>query len=64
METSLERIEKKLAELEATLAAVHQSSEQMRKYFLWTLIVTVAVIVLPLLAFPFVIPAFLQSVAF
>jgi len=33
----------------------------MRKYMLWTLIVTVGVIVVPLLILPLVIPAFLQS---
>ena len=62
MQPDLERIEKKLADVEQKVDAVYRSSEKMRKYFLWTLMITLAVIVLPLLALPFVIPAFLQSV--
>jgi hypothetical protein len=45
------------------LDAVYGSSEKMRKYMLWGFWITVAVIVLPLMLLPLVIPAFLQSVA-
>ncbi len=57
-----EKIEKKLSEIEAKVDAVFASSEKMRKYFLWTLVITIVVIVGPLLILPFVIPAFLSSV--
>jgi hypothetical protein len=61
MNEQLDRIELKLAELEGKIDATFQSAEKMRKYFLWTLIITAAVIILPLLAFPVVIPMFLNS---
>ncbi len=63
MEQQLSQIETKLKELETKMDAIYRSSERMRKYFLWTGIITVAVIVLPLLLLPLVIPAFLNSVA-
>jgi hypothetical protein len=40
---------KKLAEQDIKLNAIYESSEKMRKYFLWTLIISVAVIVLPMI---------------
>jgi len=59
----LDRIEIKLAELEAKVNAAVTSSEKVRKYLMWTAIVTIAVIVLPLLILPLLLPAFLSSVA-
>jgi len=35
--------------------------EKMRKYFLWTMIITVGMIVIPLLILPLFLPAFLAS---
>ncbi len=61
MQEQLDRIEKKLADLEGEIGAVYASSEKMRKYFLWTLIITVAVIVIPLVLLPLFLPAFFQS---
>ncbi len=58
----LDRIEKKLADVEVKLDAVFKSSEKMRKYFLWTLIITAAVIIIPLFILPLLLPAFLSSV--
>ena len=57
MQEQLDRIELKLAELEGKINATYASSEKMRKYFLWTGIITVAVIVIPLLILPFILPA-------
>jgi len=45
---------KKLEELEKKV-------EAMRKYFLWTLIITAAVIVVPLIAMLFVLPSFFNA---
>lgn len=39
-----------------------QSVERTRKYFLWTLIISVAVIVLPLIGLAFAIPKFLATI--
>lgn len=57
----LDRIEIKLAELEGKIDAIFQSTEKMRKYFLWALIITLAAIIIPLLILPAVIPSFLAS---
>ena len=62
MNEQLDRIEAKLVELSEQLDKTYRSAEKMRKYFFWTMIITVALIVIPLLVLPFVIPAFLQSV--
>ena len=61
MNDQLDRIEVKLAELEGKIDATLRSSEKTRKYFLWTGIITVAVIVIPLLILPLFIPSFLAS---
>jgi type II secretory pathway component PulF len=42
------------------LEQIYRSVEKMRKYFLWTLIISVAVILLPLIGLIFVIPQFLS----
>ena len=53
---------KRFAELEKKLDAVYKSSEKMRKLFLWTLIISVALVVLPLIGLGFAIPSFLQTI--
>ncbi len=50
----------KLDAQEKKIDEVYRSVERMRKYFLWTLVVTVAVIVLPLIGLVFAIPQFLS----
>ena len=57
METS----EQKLTALEAKIDAIFVSVEKTRKYFKWTMIITVALFVLPLIGLLFAIPAFLSS---
>ncbi len=57
-----QEILKKLEENAALLEAVYKSVERMRKFFMWTLIITVVVIVLPLIGLVLVIPQFLNSV--
>jgi hypothetical protein len=61
MNEQLDRMELKLAELEGKIEATYQSSEKMRKYFLWTGIITVAVILIPLFILPFVLPSFFSG---
>ena len=51
----------KIEEQNEKLEAIYQSAEKTRKYFLWTLIVTIVTIVLPLLALAFVIPWMLNT---
>jgi len=54
-------IEKRLGELESKVDAIYVSVEKTRKYFFWTMIVTLVVFVLPLLALMFVVPSFLSN---
>jgi len=51
----------KLEEIGAKADRAYRSAETVRKYFLWTGIITVALIVLPLIGLAFVIPSFLDS---
>ncbi|MDO8495876.1 MAG: hypothetical protein Q7S43_00265 [bacterium] len=59
----MDEILKKLAELEQKVDAVYKSAEKTRKYFLWTLIISVVLFVLPLIALIFVIPQFLDAIS-
>ena len=56
-----EEILKKIEEQDKKLDDIYKSVEKMRKYFLWTLIITVALFVLPLIGLAFVIPSFLTN---
>lgn len=51
-----EDILKKIEEQEKKLNEIYSSVEKMRKYFLWTLIITVAAIVLPLIGIVILLP--------
>lgn len=55
-----ETILKKLEEQQVKIDQLYVSVEKMRKYFLWTLIISVLVIVLPLIGLIFAIPNFLS----
>lgn len=55
-----QEILKKFEEQDAKLDAIYKSIEKMRKYFLWTLYVTIATIVLPLIAALVMIPWMLR----
>lgn len=56
-----EDVKNKLGEIEKKLDMLFSSTERTRKYFLWTLVVTAIVIILPLIALIFVIPQFLNT---
>lgn len=45
------------------LDAIYKSVEATRKYFKWTMIITIALFILPLLGIFFAIPSFLGAVA-
>ena len=55
-EELLKRIEANSIKLDE----VFKSVEKMRKYFLWTLVISVVVFVLPLIGLVFAIPTFLN----
>ena len=56
-----QEISNKFEVLEKKIDAIYSSVEKTRKYFILTLVITVAMIVLPILGFIIVIPIFLSS---
>jgi len=50
----------KLKEQDKKLNAIYQSVEKTRRYFLWTLVIAIIMIVLPLIGLVIVIPHFLD----
>ena len=53
--------EERLAAIEKKIDAMHASVEKMRQYFMWTLVVTIALVVLPAVGLVFAIPSFLST---
>jgi len=51
-----EEIKNRLDTLEKKTDAIHVSVEKTRKYFLWTLVATVVMFVLPLLGVALILP--------
>lgn len=55
-------LQQKFEQQEAKLNEIYASVEKMRKYFLWTLLITIVTVVLPLIGLVFVIPWFLHTI--
>jgi type IV secretory pathway component VirB8 len=51
----------KLAALEAKIDKIYISVEKARKYMLWSMIITIIIIVLPAIGLVFAIPSFLNN---
>jgi predicted ferric reductase len=51
----------KIEELNRKIDAIYLSVEKTRKYFFWTMVVTLVVFVLPLIGLVFVIPSFFEQ---
>ncbi|EKE19515.1 MAG: hypothetical protein ACD_8C00146G0020 [uncultured bacterium] len=58
----MEEVLKKLEEQQIKIDAMFVSVEKLRKYFLWTLVVTVATVVLPLVALAFILPYAISTI--
>ena len=52
---------KKLSDLEKKIDAIYVSTEKTRKYFQWTMIITVVMFVLPVIGLIIVIPVFISN---
>lgn len=52
----------RLLEMEKKIDEVHRSVEQIRLYFKWTLIISVVVIIVPLLASLVIIPIIYSTI--
>ncbi|GBE16730.1 hypothetical protein BMS3Abin15_00552 [bacterium BMS3Abin15] len=57
-----QEILKKLEEQEVKLQSIQVSIDKMRRYFFWTLIISIAVVVLPLIGIIAIIPWFLKVI--
>lgn len=55
---------KKLEEQEKKIDAIFTSVERTRKYFLWTLIMSIVIVIIPLIVILFMLPALLHNIAF
>ena len=58
-----EIILRKLEEQEKKVDAIYVSVEKTRKYFLWTLILSLAFFLLPLIGVAFAVPFFLNTLS-
>lgn len=58
----MEEILKKIEEQEKKIDAMYVSVEKLRKYFLWTLIIAGATVVLPLILMIVVLPSVLGTI--
>jgi hypothetical protein len=56
-----EETKQRLAALEQKIDAIYRTTERTRKYLLWTLVITVVVVVLPALGLVFAIPSFIST---
>ena len=54
-------LEQRLARIEQKLDATFKAADKTRKYMLWTGIITLAMIILPLIGLMFVIPQYLNT---
>ena len=54
-------VQNKLEEQSQKLDAIYSSVEKTRKYFLWTLIISVVFLVLPLVGLAFLLPTVLGA---
>lgn len=53
--------EERLAKMEQKIDAIYASVEKARKYLFWTLVITVAVVVLPAIGLVFAVPSFIST---
>lgn len=58
-----QEILEKLQQQEEKLEAVYQSMERLRKIFLWILVITVATVVLPIIAALIILPMVLNTLS-
>lgn len=57
------QIQKELENQRAMIEKIYISVEKTRKYFLWTMIITIAIIVLPFIAMIAIIPMIMNSIS-
>mgnify|MGYP001576370456 CR=1 FL=1 len=63
MDDQYKRLETRLDTIESKINAVFESAEKTRKYFLWTFIMGIVVVLLPLLFLPAFLSSFMGTLA-
>lgn len=56
-----DELRRRLDTQDQLLNSIFNSAEKTRKYFLWTLIITIVMFVLPLIGLVFVLPGFITT---
>jgi TRAP-type mannitol/chloroaromatic compound transport system permease small subunit len=56
-----QEILQKISEQQIKIDKIYESVEKMRKYFLWTFILSLVFFILPLIAMIFVLPSFINN---
>jgi len=56
-----EEFKKQFNQQQELLEKIYRSTEKTRKYFLWTLIISLVVFVIPLIIMIFVLPSFINT---
>ena len=56
-----DEIKKQFNQQQELLEKIYKSAEKTRKYFLWTLIISLVVFVIPLIILVFVLPSFIDT---
>jgi len=59
----MDEILKKLEEQDKKIDSIYVSVEKTRKYFLWTLIITIATVVLPIIALIILLPWLMNTLS-
>lgn len=54
-------MKQRMAVLEGKIDAIYATTEKTRKYFLWLLIITVVLVVVPSIGLVFAIPSFIST---
>lgn len=53
--------EERLVAIEKKIDAIYETTEKTRKYFMWTLWITLALVVLPSIGLMFAVPNFIAT---
>ncbi|HAR99691.1 MAG: hypothetical protein US57_C0006G0014 [Candidatus Moranbacteria bacterium GW2011_GWC2_37_73] len=59
----MDEVLKKLEEQQIKIDAMYVSVEKLRKYFLWTLIVTIVTVVVPLIILAIALPFMISTIS-
>jgi TRAP-type mannitol/chloroaromatic compound transport system permease small subunit len=61
MDSELQKLQVKIDEQQVKIDQMYRSVEKLRRYFKWTMIITLILFVLPLIGLVFALPSFLNN---